>query len=277
MLAIPTTITDTLDCQRRAVIKNRLGSTPASSKALLLGTLRHELFEFALKHDNLSLIVIEKQVKKILRKEAEKLVCCKMSALEGERELLNFWPQVKAFKRAYFGTAQCTPGNLEGIGQQPGLEVSITRIIGVEEEVTSHELGMKGNLDALVEAITGTSGMPKSKTVLGIELKTNHRTDPQNKHVAQLAFYTIMLLARNGHSASENTFLKRLPENFDAIAGAMLLYVNSQSRRALHVAPQVNEIKSLVEQRNTFCSQAVRASKPRGVSLSYEDEDSPPK
>lgn len=157
---------------------------------------------------------------------------------------------------------------------QPELETSIVSVEGVEEEVTSHELGLKGNLDVKIEADLSPNGLSRSRHTMGIELKTNHNTNTQNNHVVQLAFYNIMLLARNGHTASD-ALLKRNPDSSDPITGGILLYINDESRRAIHVAPQLNEIKCLLEQRNTFCTQAIRASKPRGVSLSYKGDEEP--
>ena len=163
------------------------------------------------------------------------------------------------------------------------VKCAITALKGVEEEVTSPELGLKGNVDVLVEAITtpdhdldswlaaGGANYPHAKNLMSVELKTHHNSRPQPKHFAQLTYYTIMLLSRFGHTASAN--FKRNPESFDALSESMLLYINAQSMNAHHVAPRLTEVKSLIEQRNTFCSASVRASRPRGVALCYEEED----
>jgi hypothetical protein len=52
----------------------------------------------------------------------------------------------------------------------------------------------------------------------------------------------------------------------------MLLYMNSEAVRAVHVAPLMGEIKSLIGQRNVVASELLRASRPRGIVLSYENE-----
>jgi len=289
MLAIPTTITETLDCERRAVLKTRLGSKLSTSKALLLGTMRHSLFEFALKAHNTSQDAVRCEINKIVRMEAEKLVGCRMPSKEAERELWRFWPQVARFKREYFNETPQHDGDfvlLDSPAAPRSTRFSATAVKGVEEEVSSPELGLKGNLDVLVEAMavpdadfphwlqTNGQNAGNAKSLMSIELKTHHNSKPQSKHFAQLTFYTVMLLARYGHTASPG--FKMNPQLFDAIAGSMLLYVNPESLTALHVAPQLGEIKSLIEQRNIVCAASKLASKPRGVTLTYETDDGTP-
>ena len=286
-LAIPTTVTDTIDCPRRAVLKSRLGSKMSSSKALLLGTLRHGLFEVALQSKNTSREFIERSIKKIVRSEAQRLVGCRMSSADAERELSKFWPQVEAFEREFIKKAPDQRQRFGSMGDfltgDNAQKCAITEVKGVEEEVTSPELGLKGNVDMLVEAMTSptpefdkwlASGGPnsaKARTLMSVELKTHHNSNPQTKHAAQLTYYTMMLLSRFGHTASAN--FKKNPKSSDTLAGSILLYINDQSMKAIHIAPTLSEIKSLIEQRNTFCSASARASRPRGVALSYDEED----
>ena len=71
-----------------------------------------------------------------------------------------------------------------------------------------------------------------------------------------------MLLARNGHKPSDV-----------GLASSMLLYINKDTVNAIHVAPPMRDMRSLIQQRNTFCSDAKRAAKPRGVELCYDKEN----
>jgi hypothetical protein len=51
----------------------------------------------------------------------------------------------------------------------------------------------------------------------------------------------------------------------------MLLYLNNESIKAIHVCPSIAEAKTLISQRNSIASDIKTVSKPRGVVLSYED------
>lgn len=47
----------------------------------------------------------------------------------------------------------------------------------------------------------------------------------------------------------------------------MLLYLNHESFRAVHVSPNINEVKSLINHRNLVATELKKASKPRGVDF----------
>ena len=211
-----------------------------------------------------------------MRSEAERLVGCKMTSTEGEQELLKFWPQVQAFKRTHFASPENGRqlATLNGMGMQPGVDFGVTLVKGVEEEVTSPELGLKGNLDVLVEAITrpvNSGSTANTASLMSIELKTHHKANPQPRHFGQLAYYSAMLLSRHGHTASE--VITKNPQARDAIAASMLLYINNDVVNPIYVSPSLTDIKSLIDQRNRYISQAMQASRPRGVELVYDENE----
>ena len=94
--------------------------------------------------------------------------------------------------------------------------------------------------------------------------------------MAQLALYTLMLQARHGLSLKprENRKIGQLgslPLDLGAATGGILVYLNEQALHAINVSPFLNEIKSLVGQRNVVASELKQMSRPRGVVLSYDD------
>ena len=52
----------------------------------------------------------------------------------------------------------------------------------------------------------------------------------------------------------------------------MLLYLNNESMKAIHVSPSVTEVKTLISQRNSVAFDSKTVSKARGVVLRYEDD-----
>jgi hypothetical protein len=173
-------------------------------------------------------------------------------------------------------------GRLKGNAMQPDMHFLAHSVQATEEAVVCPELGMKGNLDVTVRATTSTlphgniTAGPPQTSLMSIELKTGHNQNPQSAHMAQLALYTMMLRVRRGPSRPSTTPSSQ-PLNREATLGAgesgMLLYLNHENYRASHVSPMLNEIKSLIGQRNLVASELERVSSPRGVILSYEDEN----
>ena len=234
--------------------------------------MRHALFEATMKTKDFSNEAAVAHVKSIVRENAESLLACNISSREAEKEILKFLPQLRRFANEYteFGAgAGSKDANLESHGAAKSSHFVAKSVEAVEEPVISPELGLKGNVDMLVKAISSTSNQSQhSPSLMGIELKTGHLQNAQNIHVAQLALYVIMLQTRFG--ANEFTDGKNAA---GAMKSGVLLYMNNDSIRAIHIAPIISEIKSLIGMRNLVAIETVHAQRPRGVRLVYEGSD----
>ena len=273
-LVAPTTVSETVSCSRRAVLRSRLGSTGISSKAALYGTMRHLLFEKCMNHQDFSIKFAKDSVLAIVRQTAENLVALGIKEAEARKEILRVLPQLQQF-RSEFMDANDRPldkaSKLEGNGVNPDLNFVTRSVEGTEESLVSPEFGLKGNVDVTVKAttqdvpshfVTNPTGPETSR--VGIELKTGHNQNPQNAHMAQLALYTLMLSARYGRSSLDDRHASKT---------GMLLYVNPEGMRAVRVSPLIPELKSLIGQRNTVASELRKVTAPRGVQIVYEGED----
>jgi hypothetical protein len=290
MLMTPTTVSETVSCSRRAVLKSRIGSTGLTSKAALFGTMRHELFGLVMKENNFDPAYVKRNVQKIVRQSAEALLGCGVATAEAEREVMNVLPVIKNFVAEYttFGKgASATPRNVvQGhCVSQTDIRFLANAVHSIEEPIISPELALKGNIDAVLETTSGLVRNENSRSnhsstehsFMSLELKTGHNQTAQNAHMAQLSLYTLMLQVRYGtqpKQPSRNLFSSRSdkPDPDGASTGGILLYLNQKSFHSVHVAPMFNEIKSLIGQRNIVATELLRASRPRGISLSYEDE-----
>jgi len=158
---------------------------------------------------------------------------------------------------------------LSGGGVQPPVQFVATAVEAVEEPAISHELGLKGNIDVIVQASMKSSAnhnMTQDSALVSVELKTGHHQRTQHAHTAQLALYTLMMQSRYGRK-------RRYSSSATSSRGdGVLLYMNNEAIRAVHVAPHLSEIKSLIGQRNVVATETLRASRPRGIVLSYQNE-----
>lgn len=78
--------------------------------------------------------------------------------------------------------------------QQP--RVAINKLLDIEEHVWSPKFGLKGNVDATVQAITVDGASQKTLTV-PLELKTG-RNSAVVSHRAQTMMYTLLMSDRYG-------------------------------------------------------------------------------
>ena len=248
-----------------------------SAKAALDGTMRHALFEATMKSKDFTNSAAIAHVKSIVRENAESILACNVSTREAEKEIVKFLPQLQRFAKEYTEFRTGVPSTmfhaqLESHGAAQSSSFIAKSVEAVEEPVISPELGLKGNVDMLVKAISTTSNQSlPSPSLMGIELKTGHHQTPQNIHVAQLALYVIMLQTRSGAEGFNS-------DNFatSTTKSGVLLYMNNESIRAIHIAPIISEIKSLIGMRNVVAIETVHAQRPRGVRLSYEGSESEP-
>jgi hypothetical protein len=290
ILMTPTTISETVTCSRRAVLKSRIGSTGLSSKAALFGTMRHDLFGLCMKQKNFDLAFAKRNVHKLARQNAEGLLGCGVSTVEAQEEILKVFPVIRDFVAEYTALGKPPSPELlnngmkvEGHGYQSNIKFLTHKVHSIEEPIISTELALKGNVDAILEANTlelnDKPYMPNpvqnpvpQHSLMCLELKTGHNQNAQNAHMAQLALYTLMLQSRHGWQRTRpGAHLRGISEPDGASAGGILLYLNQKGTRSAHVSPLLNEAKSLIGQRNIVASGLHRASRPRGVVLSYGD------
>ena len=249
------------------------------AKAALDGTMRHALFEATMKTKDFSQEAAIAHVQTIVRENAESLLACNVSTREAEKEILKFLPQLQRFASEYTdfrsGAKTNDPnGNLESHGAAKSSNFLAKSVEAVEEPVISPELGLKGNVDMLVKAISTASNQSlMSPSLMGIELKTGHHQTAQNIHVAQIALYVIMLLSRFGANDFKDD---NDTTTGSAMKSGVLLYMNNESIRAIHIAPVISEIKSLIGMRNLVAIETIIAQRPRGVRLTYEAIDAEP-
>jgi hypothetical protein len=61
-----------------------------------------------------------------------------------------------------------------------------------------------------------------------------------------------------------------------AAKSGMLLYMNNEMIRAIHIAPLLSEIKSLIGMRNVVAIETIRSLRPRGFRLFHETIEKDP-
>jgi len=308
MLMTPSTISETSSCNRRAVLKSKIGSEGIASKPAFVGTMRHALFEACMKTAEFDKVFAQRVTKNLIREKAETLIGCNVSEAEIEDEVLNVLPMIQKFAGEYTTLRKDviildpTSKPVGGAALHPDIRLLGKGVHSVEESIVSTELGLKGAIDAILEtestiighkhnnnissnnAACYTSTSSPQQSLMCFELKTGHNQNAQLGHMAQLSLYTIMLQSRYGaHVRLDGNRIIGSQSEMEsrqkgAAPGGILLYLNHQSQKINHVSPHLGEIKTLMSQRNVVASGLKKSSSPRGIALSYaegprEDDD----
>ena len=249
--------------------------------------MRHSLFEQILREGDSSWPAAKTAADSIVKECAESLVGLGVRSSEARSEVLKVVPQIQKFEGRflnYVDNAASNPSNLlSGNGVRPDMRCSVNSVRATEECIVSHELGLKGNIDATVDATTSEAAqikqsfglsVPQLQSLVPVELKTGQSQKPQNAHMAQLALYVLMLGTRHGANTNSQQTTTPNGENLAAGRTGMLLYLNHEGFNAIRVSPMMNELKSLIGQRNLVASELYRVSKPRGIEKRNDSTES---
>jgi DNA replication ATP-dependent helicase Dna2 len=301
MLMSPSIVSETASCNRRAALKSKIGSSGISSKAAFVGTMRHGLFEGCMKTGEFNLSFAQREVKKLIRAKAEMMIGCNISESEAEVEVLGVLPMIQQFAQEYTTLRKdrmmlSTLGKpVGGVACHPDIRLLVKGVHSVEENIVSTSLGLKGSIDAVLEtesttinhkqspstkrALCNSSDPSPQQSLMCLELKTGHNQSIQNAHMAQLSLYTSMLQSQYGAYVEPDDNIdigsKTALRNEVTVGalGGILLYLNDKSQQICHVSPRMNEVKTLMSQRNVVASDSKRALRPRGISLCLEEAD----
>jgi CRISPR/Cas system-associated exonuclease Cas4 (RecB family) len=204
-----------------------------------------------MKHQDFTRPFLVKHIGRLVREKAEDLLSCDVTSQETEQELYKVIPMLQMFANRYttFGKSQVKRQGLpleNYLSTKAPVHFMATEAEAVEEAIVCPELGLKGNIDMIAKAATG---MFHPERFMGIELKTSHRQTIRSEHTAQLLLYILMMQTRHGQEI--------------AASSGVLLYLNNEDLRALHIEFDLRNAKDLLSVRNEVAIGQVLAGSSR--------------
>lgn len=256
-------VADSFECIRRAVLQQRIKATGETTKALVYGKVLHEVFQQALSANSWDDAFLADLVDRTVSNHLEGLWVLGMrNPVLAVEEVKAKMGELASWARIFVAE---TPSEVSLVSDRNGEKVwmSISKLIAIEEHIWSPQYGLKGNIDATVQAtFRDHPREPSKRLLLPFEVKTG-RTTQSASHRAQTALYTLLLSDR-----------------YDVSVQAGLLYYLESSSMS-RIAPPAVEIRQMVQQRNRLAAYVHGARHPRSgmdtvkVSLqSQEIEDS---
>ncbi|KAJ5905517.1 uncharacterized protein N7473_002433 [Penicillium subrubescens] len=188
-----TVVADSVDCQRRAVLQDRVKVISQIEKPQAFGIIFHEVFQEALMANRWDLDSLRLLVEKVLGNHVEELYSINMTMSEAIETIMGKIPQVQAWADVFLQTKPKANSLVEDRNGAK-LNLSIGKLLEVEEHVWSPMYGLKGNIDATVQ-VTCQDKDGLKNLVVPLELKTGKR-DTNQAHRAQTALYTLLLSDR---------------------------------------------------------------------------------
>ncbi|KAJ5169535.1 Dna2/Cas4 domain of unknown function DUF83 [Penicillium coprophilum] len=188
-----TVVADSIDCQRRAVLQDRVKVIGALERPQAFGVFFHEVFQEALKANQWDMESLKTLVETVMSRHIEELYSIQMSIPEAVEYLMSRMPAVLDWADAFLHLKPQAKSVVEDRNSSK-LNLSINKLLEVEEHIWSPMYGLKGNIDATVQVACREDQMEKN-LVVPLELKTGRR-DTNQSHRAQTALYTLLLSDR---------------------------------------------------------------------------------
>lgn len=249
-----TTVADSFDCIRKAVLQDRTKATGETSEPMVYGKILHEIFQQALTNNRWDEELLAELVAKTVQAHVDDLWELGMrDSVQATEKIMAKMGELAAWARIF---VKELPGNDSLVEDRNGEKVwmSISKLIAIEEHVWSPQYGLKGNIDATIQATLRDDPRASPKQlVTPFEVKTG-RTTQSTAHHAQTALYTLLLSDR-----------------YDVNVQSGILYYLESSAMS-RIAPPVREVRQMVQQRNRLASYIHRARYP----LKAETADAAP-
>ncbi|ERF76175.1 hypothetical protein EPUS_01509 [Endocarpon pusillum Z07020] len=190
-----TVVADSFSCTRRAVLQDRIKATGAAEPSQVYGHILHEIFGQALKANDWSLESLSIIIERILVNWIESLYEINTPVPQALEYLLSKMPELQAWA-SVFVTAQASPQG-EVRDRNGGISnMSVNKLLEVEEHIWSPMFGLKGNIDATIQVTLQEANEPRTQTLtVPLEFKTGKK-DNSEMHRAQTALYTLLLSDR---------------------------------------------------------------------------------
>jgi DNA replication ATP-dependent helicase Dna2 len=190
-----TVVGDSFTCMRRAVLQDRVKATNAVSQPQVYGHILHEIFGYALKLNKWDQQTFREIIDKVLPSYIESLYEIGVRIPDATEYLLGKQSELMGWASVFVGdtlSADAVIRDRHGVL----VPATITKLLELEEHIWSPMYGLKGNIDATVQAKMKLPNDEKPRTLLvPFELKTGKR-DNVEQHRVQTALYTLLLSDR---------------------------------------------------------------------------------
>ncbi|EXJ85051.1 DNA replication ATP-dependent helicase Dna2 [Capronia epimyces CBS 606.96] len=190
-----TVVGDAFTCMRRAVLQDRVKATSTATQPQVYGHILHEVFGQALQLNKWDIQTFRIIIDKILPCYIESLYEIGVQVQDAKEYLLGKAPDMTAWASVFVGDKLSTDAVIR---DRNGILVptTINKLLELEEHIWSPMYGLKGNIDATVQAQMKLPHEQSARTLLvPFELKTGKK-DNVEQHRVQTALYTLLMSDR---------------------------------------------------------------------------------
>ncbi|CAG9791427.1 unnamed protein product [Diatraea saccharalis] len=182
-------------CKRKAVLQERWRGIDPANAAMTIGIIIHELVQKVLTQNITDVTQIVVEAERIVKESIQLLYDAGLTEEEVNNNMKVYISPLGDFMNTYFALKSET-APLMTRGQRDIWNGKIKRVLDIEENLYSPQLGLKGKIDVTLE-VTVPTGKGDNRQVVPLELKSG-KASMSAEHRGQLVLYGMMLTAQRG-------------------------------------------------------------------------------
>ncbi|KAG6852485.1 hypothetical protein C0991_011583 [Blastosporella zonata] len=247
LLLTATALSNAPQCRRKPLLSNLVRSTSDTTPALVWGNMLHEVMESCLSENRWESTWVDEKIDEVILRGLNELIKINVTIEQAKREITTRAKGLLAFSEKYISDFP-KPGailtNTRTTNKQGDSLLAVSELLDIEEDIWSPTYGIKGKLDATVQAVISDPNPPFAQPIIlggpqPLEIKTGRATAGM-EHRAQTMLYTLLVTERYGVE----------------VPSGLLYY--TQSEEVTRVPASRNEIRGLMIVRNEMASYMMR-------------------
>ncbi|KAI0368547.1 Dna2-domain-containing protein [Pilatotrama ljubarskyi] len=268
ILLTATSLSNASQCLRKPLLSQMVRSSSDVTPSLIWGNMLHEVMQTCLSVSRWDDKFIEKQISEVAQRGLGELLRIDMGIDQAIIEVKTRAKGLKVFAEKYMASAPKPEAFLTNTraGRGETSLLAISKLYDVEEDIWSPTYGLKGKIDASVEAVVhdvDDASTPFARTApqvkkhsspMPFEIKTG-RAVAGMEHRAQTMLYTLLMAERYGTD----------------VPSGLLYY--TQSEEVVRVPAARNEIRALLVLRNEMAGYMMRRLRATAQLSGLEDEE----
>ncbi|OJT15542.1 DNA replication ATP-dependent helicase/nuclease DNA2 [Trametes pubescens] len=269
VLLTATSLSNASQCLRKPLLSNMVRSSSDVTPSLIWGNMLHEVMQTCLSVARWDDKFMDKKIAEVAQAGLGELLRIDMGVEQAIIEVKTRAKGLKVFAEKYIAQSPRPEAYLVNTraGRGESSLLAISQLYDIEEDIWSPTYGLKGKIDASVEAVV--HDLDDSSTPFT-------RTAPQlKKHSSPMPFEikTGRAMAGMEHRAQTMLYTLLMGERYGAEVPSGLLYY-TQSEEVVRVPAARNEIRALMVMRNEMASYMMhRLRATASFSGKAEDED----
>ncbi|XP_026528506.1 DNA replication ATP-dependent helicase/nuclease DNA2 [Notechis scutatus] len=189
-----TTVSKSIQCMRRAILSEKFRKCERTSRAMLVGTILHEIFQ------KVGINFTQEKVKEIAfsavhgPKYLKELYQLNLEQKDIMHEIEEYFPSFIKWAEVYTYKHSQNNVQLKPLGAKSCYSVKVTEILDVEENIWCPRFGLKGKIDVTA----GVTIHERSKTqtkIIPLELKSGKESNSV-EHRSQVILYSLLCQER---------------------------------------------------------------------------------